>query len=403
LRSLLWDRPTRIEEVRERIWRYVSPAAQEEQVLLEAAALLQMTDVEVLRLGRVHFLLSDEVRAVLEDMPRLARSLATTTALEEEWSSERIRGSIQWSKTFGARSATGIPNLYVTAPARRAYQTPENELLVFVLDAIDELARKTGWHRLETERVGRTVAIRFGQVQRWRQLRALLEVERRPPNPRSLARIRSGRHRRRYGSVLGAYACHRRLVGHLDRSAVREVVESRAIVARADPVLFELLCLFQVLDALVLLGWRMSRWGFVQPAAPFIAQRGPDRVHVWYQHAPRELRDSHSRYYRIQRTHSLGPSEVRPDIVLRISKGGLITWLVVEAKLGLTRGVEDSARAALFDLLGYRRAFEKTLTKQEAPYGLGVAWGEELTPERDEILLCSPDCIGQALSLAGLA
>jgi len=82
--------------------------------------------------------------------------------------------------------------------------------------------------------------------------------------------------------------------------------------------------------------------------------------------------------------------------------GGSVTWLVVEAKLRLTRSVEDSARAALFDLLGYRRAFEERLRSQHGPHGLGVAWGVELIPVLDEIMLCSPDRIRDAFVLAGL-
>jgi hypothetical protein len=75
---------------------------------------------------------------------------------------------------------------------------------------------------------------------------------------------------------------------------------------------------------------------------------------------------------------------------------------VLVAKLGITRSVGDSARAALLDLLGYRRAFDEVLSQQEAPYGLGLAWGAELLPHEDEVLLCSPDQIGPALGLLGL-
>ena len=83
------------------------------------------------RLGRLQFLVSDESGALLQQLPFLVRRLATTTASEEEWSAERIRGAIQWGRTIGVRQATGIPHMYVTSPARRAYQTPENELLVY--------------------------------------------------------------------------------------------------------------------------------------------------------------------------------------------------------------------------------------------------------------------------------
>ena len=88
-----------------------------------------------------------ELGALLAQLRFLARRLATTTATKEEWSAERIRGALQWGRTIGVRQATGIPHMYVTAPARRAFQTAENELLVTVLDAVIALGRETGWQR----------------------------------------------------------------------------------------------------------------------------------------------------------------------------------------------------------------------------------------------------------------
>jgi hypothetical protein len=67
---------------------------------------------------------------------------------------------------------------------------------------------------------------------------------------------------------------------------------------------------------------------------------------------------------------------------------------------GVERAVEASARAAAFDLLAYRRAFERTLEKQEGPYAVGIAWGRELAPSSDgEIVFCSPDTVLDALKL----
>ncbi len=51
------------------------------------------------------------------------------------------------------------------------------------------------------------------------------------------------------------------------------------------------------------------------------------------------------------------------------------------------------------DLLAYRRAFDHVLAPGGRPYGLGVAWGEELTPAAGaEIALCTPDKLGEAIS-----
>src|SRR5438874_11612344 len=136
MRSLGWVRQDLIAEIKRDLWRYLTPAATIEGEALQAAALLQIRPEELRVLGRIQFLVSDELGELLRQLPFLVRRLATTTASEEEWSAERIRGPIQWARTIGVRQATGIPHLYVTTPARRAYQTPENELLVLLLDAI---------------------------------------------------------------------------------------------------------------------------------------------------------------------------------------------------------------------------------------------------------------------------
>jgi hypothetical protein len=48
-------------------------------------------------------------------------------------------------------------------------------------------------------------------------------------------------------------------------------------------------------------------------------------------------------------------------------------WLLIEGKGGERPG-QHSARAALLDLLAYRRAYEPTVSNS-ARYGVGVAFG----------------------------
>src|SRR5690349_10382274 len=101
MRSLQWRRSDLIAEIRSDLWRYLTPAATIEGEALQAAALLQIPVEELRVLGRLQFLISEELGNLLEELPFLVRRLATTTASEEEWSAERIRGSIQWARTIG--------------------------------------------------------------------------------------------------------------------------------------------------------------------------------------------------------------------------------------------------------------------------------------------------------------
>ncbi|HVH51422.1 MAG TPA: hypothetical protein VM690_04705 [Gaiellaceae bacterium] len=396
MRTLPWVRSALIAELREDLWRHLTPAASVERDLLEAAALLQLSAYDLRTLGRVQFLISEELGALLDVLPRLARRLATTTASEEEWSADRVRGAIQWGRTLGVRQATGIPNLYVTTPSRRAFQTPENELLVYVLDAVVTISRQLGWHQSTSVDVGRLVSGRVAVVERWLQMRALAQVERRPLGPSKLARIRSGRHMRRYREVLCAFERHHELVKRLDRESIRKAVETFGLVSRDDPTLFELLCTFKTLDALKANGWTIAPLGLFGGTLQSVGSKGADRIEVGYQATPRAL-SAASPYAKVQHVHGIRAGRLRPDLVIHRTGESGDRWLVVEVKGG-ERSVGESARAAAYDLMAYRTAFGPVLDRQDGWYGLGIAWGAELAPNYSEpVCLCTPDTLPDAL------
>src|SRR4051794_15846486 len=106
MKTLSWQRADLIREIRSKVWMYLSPASDIETEMLEASALLRMPISEIQAVAQLEFLASPELGALLQQLPFLVRRLATTTATEEEWSAERVRGAIQWNKTFGMRAAT---------------------------------------------------------------------------------------------------------------------------------------------------------------------------------------------------------------------------------------------------------------------------------------------------------
>jgi hypothetical protein len=396
MRSLEWDRKDLIAEIRRDLWRYLTPAATIEAEALQAAALLQLRTDELRVIGRIQFLTSDELGAFLRQLPFLVRRLATTTASEEEWSAERIRGAIQWARTIGVRQATGIPHLYVTTPARRAYQTPENELLALVLDATVSLGKRTGWHRSESAAVGKLISKRVSEAERWLQLRPLLEVERRPLTATKLARIRSGRYRSRYKAVLGAYDNYHLLAERLDRDAIRRSVETHGLVAADDATLFELVCAFRVIEALHQLGWQLGHLGLFEGALRMTGRKGSEELELHYQSTPAALR-SRSAYRSLLQAHEIPPSALRPDLIVKHASKTHVAWLLIEAKGG-RRPIADSARAAALDLFAYRTAFAHALDGQVGLFGLGVAWGADLAPRPSGgVMLCSQDAIPSAL------
>jgi hypothetical protein len=123
-------------------------------------------------------------------------------------------------------------------------------------------------------------------------------------------------------------------------------------------------------------------------------------LELYYQHAPHDL-SVDSVYRAVQQSHEFAAvGGLIPDLVLRLRASSGDRWVIVEVK-GVERSVTDSARAALQNLLAYRRAFSAALDGQIGPYGIGIAWGEQVAPAVSaEVVLCSPDTIGEALDIA---
>jgi hypothetical protein len=401
MKTLAWNRRERITQVRDRIWSYVSPAAKfEVPGLVVAAALLKWPETDALRLGELQFLLSKEVGEFLEAMPQLVRRLTTASASIEQWSGDRLLGPVQWNRTLAMRAATGWQQLFITSPARRVYQTAENELLVHVLDAITRTAISSGWDRsVSRKQPAQMVRDRMSEASRWQQSRMLSSVDRVPPTARSLGRIRSGRSQNRYAAVLSAYDKLVSLVEQLDRHGIRAAVEHASLVTADDATLFELLTTFSLLDALQEQGWRLTPFRLFHGHLHVRGRRADGRqISVWYQSTPPELATG-SLYRYVLTSHEFSHHhELRPDLVLRwTDHNGPDRLLVVECKLSQL-GAGHAARSALLDLFAYRRSFDAALTNSGHPYGLGVAWGSGLLPvTTTEIALCTPDTLREAV------
>jgi len=399
VKDLEWSRSDALVRLQRDIWRYVTRASTaDDEVVLMAAALLQMPAGQLRFLARLQFILSEAVGRLLEEMPFLVRRLTTTTINELEVSAERVRGAIRWGETFAQRAAGAPSHAFVTAPTRRAFDTPENLVLVFALRAIAEFGQRTGWASPEGSGPAQEIHDRVAEATRWRQARALTGIDAAPPAPVTVARVRGSRVRRRYQSALDVIDLYARYIARLDRQALRAAVEHHGLVASQDSVLLELECAFDTVRTLRELGWAAPADALLRPPLIFHGTRRGAVLELFYQAASAGLAKG-SRYGIVQREHALRPSALRPDLVIRLRDGHRTRWLLIEVKGGPKRGVADSARAALLDLLAYRRAFDPVLRDQPGVYGLGYAWGAQLDASTtSEVALCSPDTLPDALA-----
>jgi hypothetical protein len=181
----------------ERLWDYL---ARPVDSLAAAEALLGMAHGDARALAAVLLLSSPEAGALLDAMPALSRSLSLSTISRSERSAGEIRGPILWSETIAARSASaGDPGTFVFALTSRAYDTPENRVLVSALRALRGAAktvepRALREHHAESAAV---VADRSLRAHRWLEHRALIDVSAQVTR-RDRQRARTSARRRQY-------------------------------------------------------------------------------------------------------------------------------------------------------------------------------------------------------------
>lgn len=401
-----WSRSECIKEVRSHIWKYLSPSSLfDGSGLLLAGALLQWPLAEASRLGELQFLLCQEVGDFLSNLPVLTRQLANSSELEEEPGGDRLGGFVDWEESITRRRITGNPYERVTFSARRVYQTTENEILVHVLDAVVTLGERSDWGRGKSDHEPvKLIRDRLAEAKRLQQNRSLAEVDRIPPKPQAVTRVRRGRNHVRYAQVLRAYDKLEGLVEQLDRKEVQKAVEEAGLVTATDSILFELRIAFGIIDGLNELGWTMNFITLFEGQVHTTGRASDGRIlEFWYQGSPKELTDS-AQYQRILKAHHFDrATPLRPDVVLRWTDFcGQRRWLLVECKL-IKPDARRGAREALQDLLTYRANYESLLSGSKAPYGLGITWGQGLKPESGSgIMLCTPDTLLEALRDVGL-
>jgi hypothetical protein len=190
--------PTAAERIWTRLARPFDPARAVE-------ALLGRSHASVRALAGYLHATSPEVVALLFHMPMVLRSLGVATTNRAQRCHGEIRGPVQWSETMSARAATaGASDLYICTTTARAYDTPENRILVAALrsivDAENAIERASGTSQPAVSGLDLARHARRNSALAVRYLdhRALSGVQDRKPNPKAVARVRAGKRARTY-------------------------------------------------------------------------------------------------------------------------------------------------------------------------------------------------------------
>jgi len=137
--------------------------------------------------------------------------------------------------------------------------------------------------------------------------------------------------------------------------------------------------------------------GGIERTLSIRCRREEERLEVWYQRPPGELSRNSIRT-EVLHHHGVTAGTTRPDVIMRRVKSGITQGLLIECKR--YDDPHTGAREAVTDLLAYRRSFDAALNRSVGTYGIGAVWGSDLDPQEGEIVLCTPDSLADALTIA---
>ncbi len=146
-----------------------------------------------------------EAEHLLKVTPETIRSLSISMDNQPEECRGELRGPVLWSETFSCRSSSpGRNDVYVCAAPSRAYDIPENRVLVAALMSVRDAGRgvDTISARSYDDDTLRTARFNGLRASRLLEHRALSSVARHRPSPRELRRARSGNRRSTYTPAL---------------------------------------------------------------------------------------------------------------------------------------------------------------------------------------------------------
>jgi hypothetical protein len=367
--------------VKRYLWLYVHSGATIEDLRNAVKNLTLLDRKEVNYLSIVHFLLSDEIRKLVEIVPRILRRLSHSTQKEKMENRGCIKGRIDWNLTIKERCAQGYDQtIFVCRPPSRIYNLPENQLLKFVLTQIKRLIEETANLSKVEEKNIRLEELRTEDgKQKWTDRIAWLryhvnnalknvhlkEVD--LPNQINQHMVRRTRTARNkdYEFVGDSYSLHRRIIQKMDESMLRELIEKRILEPLEKDTLYELFVLFEVMDSL----GTPEEINLIRPGAQAIGKYkiGEETVSVYFQKVKGLF--ERSEYKQIFDDYELDVSSRRPDITLYFERKD--TFLIIEVKRTINR---DYIVDSVYKVLGYLADFDKHFRKEQKPKGVLVVW-----------------------------
>lgn len=346
-----------LSEVRSLLPAFLSAASVERGGPVNAAIeLLGLPESDLRRVLAVHTMLSQPVRELIEALPQGIRR-PITSSVRPRVAGRAVTSGIDWAATVRHRSTSSpLGDIWVTRPANRVFDIPENRALAWVLLTLSERViiavpasgEPPGTWGTEIRTMSATI----------RESRKTAWLEGIPPEwPGNVvySRLMADRTGFYHSSVTSAARYLRRFVISPTTEDIVQTLCQRYFEPKQDWKLFEIAVLMRLCAALSAIGTRVSaaRMFHDGRSGPFACFRlnGTSQIRLWYQSwppatKPSELDDA-VRHYKLASTGN------RPDIVVEVVEAGVSKRAIVLELKASSSGTYLSS--GLSQLLGYLR------------------------------------------------
>lgn len=344
--------------------------------------LIDLTEKDLEYLKAIHFLLSDEVGELINEVPIILRNLSHSTKKETIECKGIIRGKIDWELTYKERYTRGFNDrsLFMCTPALKNYDLPENQLLKYILwrirsltESIDinipeEVFEQDEFNNWIEIILSRYLIIKSASKSIYFQNVSMPRII----TPRTLQRTNNHRNKS-YRKIVKCYELYENLFKVRNDDVLLKLIEKQILEPLNDDKLFEIYVLFKTINFFDNLEGNLDM-GLLKPGLNYIAQYESEemKVCIFHQQMP-YIFSQNSKNKDIFEFYDLNVGLRRPDLILKIEINEKKLYYIIEVKRTKERGyIVDS----VYKVLGYLSDFEKCLDPEEKPQGILVVWDE---------------------------
>lgn len=350
-------RAVMLSEVQSLLPAFLSAASVERVGPINAAVeLLRLPESDLRRVLAVHVMLSTPVRELVAELPKGVRR-PLTSSVRPRVAGRTVASGIDWAATARHRATSGpLGDIWVTRPANRIFDIPENRALAWALQTLEERGAAAVPPTGEAPgRWGEEIRSMTSVVRRTRRTAWLQGVPAIWPGDEAYSRLKADRMGFYRMRVMNAARYLRQVLISPSPEDVVQALCDRYFEPREDWRLFEIAVLMRITRALGEVGTQLSptRLFLDGRSSPFARFRlsPTQEVRLWYQSwppatSPSELDDA-VRYY------ELPSGGNRPDIVVELVEAGAsVRAIILELKASASGAYLSSG---LSQLLGYLR------------------------------------------------